>query len=104
MFVDRDGSVGPVGAFGPGYDCSRGHGFPKDGAMGCRRDAQEDLSTWDGCLEGRVVLCCVVRLSRMPVLPATGCLRSFGGLGRTCIIDLYAGEDALVLGAAVPLD
>ena len=39
----------------------------------------------------------------MPVLPASGCLRSFGGLGRTCIIDLYAGEDALVLGVAVPL-
>ena len=28
----------------------------------------------------------------MPVHPATGYLRSFGGLGRTCIIDLYAGE------------
>ena len=47
------------------------------------------------------MLCCSI--SRMPVLPATGCLRSFGGLGRTCIIDLYAGEDALVLGSAVPL-
>ena len=40
----------------------------------------------------RDVLCCVVRLSCMPVLPATGYLRSFGGLGRTCIIDLHAGE------------
>ena len=50
-----------------------------------------------------VVLCCVVRFSRMPVFPATGYLRSFGGLGGTCIIDLYAGEDDLVLGAAVPL-
>ena len=34
------------------------------------------------------MLCC---LYRIPVLPATGYLRSFGGLGRTCIIDLYAG-------------
>ena len=31
------------------------------------------------------MLCCVVRLSRMPVLPAAGYLRSFG------IIDLNAG-------------
>ena len=51
----------------------------------------------------RDVLCCVVRFPRLPVFPATGYLRSFGGLGRTCIIDLYAGEDDLVLGAAVPL-
>ena len=39
----------------------------------------------------------------MPVFPATGYWRSFGCLRRTCIIDLYAGEDDLVLGAAVPL-
>ena len=39
----------------------------------------------------RDVLCCVVRLSHMPVLLAMGYLRSFGGLGRTCIIDLNAG-------------
>ena len=43
------------------------------------------------------VLCCGVRLSRMPVLPATGYLRSFGGLGRTCIIDLNAGESTVEL-------
>ena len=40
----------------------------------------------------RDVLCGVVRFSRMPVLPATGCLRSFGGLGRTCIIDFILGR------------
>ena len=34
----------------------------------------------------RDALCCVVRFSRMPVLPVTGYLRSFRGLGRTCII------------------
>ena len=28
----------------------------------------------------------------MPVLPPTGYFRSFGGLGRTCIIDLNVGE------------
>ena len=28
----------------------------------------------------------------MPVLPATGYLRSFEGLGTTCIIDLNHGE------------
>ena len=39
----------------------------------------------------------------MPVFPATGYLKSFGGLGGTCIIDLYAGEDDQVLGVAVPL-
>ena len=40
----------------------------------------------------RDVLCCVARLSCMPVLPVTGYLRSFRGLGRTCILDLHAGE------------
>ena len=50
----------------------------------------------------RDALCCVIRFSHMPVFPATG-LKSFGGLGRTCIIDLYAGEDDQVLRAAVPL-
>ena len=39
----------------------------------------------------------------MPVFPVMCCLRSFGDLGKTCIIDLYAGEDALVMGEAVPL-
>ena len=29
----------------------------------------------------------VVRFSRMPVLSDTGYVRSYGGLGRTCIID-----------------
>ena len=41
------------------------------------------------------MLCCVVRLARMPALPTTGYLRSFGGLGRTCIIDLNAGESTV---------
>ena len=40
------------------------------------------------------MLCCVVRLSRMLVLPATGYLRSFGGLGGTCIVDLDARVDS----------
>ena len=40
----------------------------------------------------RDVLCCVSRLSRMPVLPVTGYLRSFRGLGWTCILDANAGE------------
>ena len=40
----------------------------------------------------RDVLCWVARLSRMPVLPVTGYLRSFRGPGRTCILDLNAGE------------
>ena len=40
----------------------------------------------------RDMLCCVVRLSRMPVLPVTGCLGSFRDLGRTCVLDLNAGE------------
>ena len=60
-----------------------------------RRTYRHGMAVW------RDVLCCVVRFSRMPVLPASGSLRSYGGLGRACIIDLYAGEDALVLGAAV---
>ena len=70
---------------------------PWDAGGTLRRTYRHEMAVW------RDVLCCVVRFSRMPVLPASGCLRSFGGLGRTCIIDLYAGEDALVLGAAVPL-
>ena len=40
----------------------------------------------------RDVLCCVARLSHMPVLLVTGYLRSFRGPGRTCILDLNAGE------------
>ena len=40
----------------------------------------------------RVMLCSVVRLSHRPVLPATGYLKSFGDLGRTCIMDLNAGK------------
>ena len=37
-------------------------------------------------------MCSVARLSRMPVLPDTGCLKSFGKLGRECVLDLNAGE------------
>ena len=40
----------------------------------------------------RDVLCCVARFSRMPVIPVTGYLRYFRGLGRTCILDLNEGE------------
>ena len=36
-------------------------------------------------------MCSVARLSRMPVLPDTGCLKSFGKLGRECVLDLNAG-------------
>ena len=39
----------------------------------------------------RDVLCCVVRLSCLPVLPVTSYLRFFGGLRRTSIIDLNVG-------------
>ena len=39
----------------------------------------------------RAVLCSVVRLSRRPVLSATGYLKSFRDLGRTYIMDLNAG-------------
>ena len=37
-------------------------------------------------------MCSVARLSRLPVLPDTGCLRYFGDLGRACVLDLNAGE------------
>ena len=37
-------------------------------------------------------MCSVARLSRMPVLPVTGCLGSFRDLGRACVLDLNAGE------------
>ena len=51
------------------------------------------MAPWDDCrtLEigsrtgisiWRNVMCSVARLSRMPVLPDTGCLRFFGDLGR----------------------
>ena len=39
----------------------------------------------------RDILCCVVRLSCRPVFPAAGYLGYFGGLARTCVIDLYTG-------------
>ena len=51
-----------------------------------------DTGSRPGIAIWRDVLCCVARLSRMPVLPVTGYLRSFRGLGRTCILDLNAGE------------
>ena len=70
---------------------------PWDAGVMLRRTYRHGMAIW------RDVLCGVVRFSRMTVLPATGYLRSFGGLGRTCIMDLYTEEDALVLGAAVPL-
>ena len=61
------------------------------------------MAPWDACgMLGagsrpgiaiwRDVLCCIARLSRMLVLPLTGYSRSFRGLGRTCILDLNAGE------------
>ena len=61
------------------------------------------LAPWDagGTLGGsyrpgvtvwRAVLCSVVRLSRRPVLSATGYLWSFRDLGRTCVMDLDAGK------------
>ena len=34
---------------------------------------------------------CVVQLSCRPAFPAAGYLGCFGGLARTCVIDLYAG-------------
>ena len=37
-------------------------------------------------------MCSVARLSHMPVLPDTGCLKSFGELGRECVLDVNAGE------------
>ena len=37
-------------------------------------------------------MCSVARLSRMPVLPDTGCLKSFGKLGSECVLELNAGE------------
>ena len=37
-------------------------------------------------------MCSVAQLCRMPVPPVTGCLRSFGDLGRACVLDLNAGE------------
>ena len=40
----------------------------------------------------RSVMCSVARLSRMPVLLDTGCLKSFGELGRECVLDLNAGR------------
>ena len=59
---------------------------PWDAGGTLRSSYRPGMAIW------RDVLCCVVRLSRMPVLPATGYLRSLAGLGRTCIIDLNAGE------------
>ena len=88
MFADQDDSVGPVRAFGPQCDYSRGHGFSMDGAMGRRQDVSEyqpDMAIW------RNIWSDVVRFSRKPVFPATGCLGSFGGLARICVIDLCAG-------------
>ena len=68
---------------------------PWDAGGTLRSTNRHRMAIWKDVVRG------VVRISRMPLLLATGCLRSFGGLGRSCIIDLYAGEDDLVLGAAV---
>ena len=61
-----------------------------DGTMGRLQDAWDgsrpEISIW------RNVLCSVARLSRMPVFPVTGCLRSFSDLGRACVLDFNAGE------------
>ena len=67
---------------------------PWDAGGTLRSTYRHGMAIW------RNVLCC--SFSRVPVLPASGYLRSFGGIGRTCIVDLYAGEDDLVLGVAVP--
>ena len=53
-------------------------------------------SGWDGYLEGRVVLCCSI--ISYAGASGYGFLRSFGGLGRTCIIDLNAGESTAPVG------
>ena len=56
---------------------------------------QPKIAVW------RAVLCSVARLSRRPVLSAMGSWRSFGDLGRTCVIDLDAGQSrapAYILG------
>ena len=74
---------------------------PWDAGGTLRSGYRSGMAIW------RDVLCCVVRLSRMPVLPATGYLRSFGGLGRTCIIDLNAGESTVpieMLGEDTQMD
>ena len=60
------------------------------------------MAPWDDCgtLETgsrpgisiwRNVMCSVARLSRMSMCPVTGCLRSFGDLGRAWVLDLNAG-------------
>ena len=59
---------------------------PWDAGGTLRSSYRPGMAIW------RDVLCCVVRLSRLPVLPVVGYLGSFGGLGRTCIIDLNHGE------------
>ena len=59
---------------------------PWDAGGTFRSSYRSGMAIW------RDVLCCVVRLSCMPVLPATGYLRSFKGLEKTCSIDLNAGE------------
>ena len=62
---------------------------PWDAGRTLKNNYRHGMAIW------RDVLCCVVRLSRMLVLPATGYLRSFGGIGMTCIIDLNAGESTV---------
>ena len=50
------------------------------------RRSHTGLSIW------RSVMCSIARLSCMPVIPDTGCLKSFGTLGRECVLDLNTGE------------
>ena len=90
MFVDQDDNVGPVRAFGLSVtvhvDMDSLWMAPWDAGETFRSGYQPGMAVW------RDAVCCVVRLSRMPVLQAAGYLRSFGGLGRTCIVDLNAGK------------
>ena len=59
---------------------------PWDAGGTLSSDYRPGLAVW------RAVLCSVARLSRRPVLSAMGFWRSFGDLGRTCVMDLDAGS------------
>ena len=76
-------------------------GLHISGSLVCHVDLDSlGMAPWDDCrtLETgsrpgidiwRKVMSSIARLSRMPVLPVTGCSRS---LGRACVLDLNAGE------------
>ena len=59
---------------------------PWDAGGTLSSDYRPGMAVW------RAVLCSVARLSRRPVLSAMGSWRSFGDLGRTCVMDLDAGQ------------